>query len=145
MSQVDKAVEMFSQGFNCSQSAFCGFAETLGLERETALKLASGFGGGMGAMGGTCGAVTGAFMALGLKFGHTSPQDKAAKQKIYGLVKEFAKRFQASTGSLACRDLLGFEIGTPEGQKLAVERDVHHKICPKFVNAAAEILGEMMG
>ncbi len=144
MNRVDNAVDMFAQGFNCSQSVFCAFAESMGLDRQTALKAASGFGGGMGAMGAACGAVTGAFMALGLKFGHTSPQDKAAKQRIYGMIKDFAARFKAAQGALDCRDLLGFEIGTPQGQKLAAERDIHHKVCPKFVRAAAEILAQML-
>jgi C_GCAxxG_C_C family probable redox protein len=144
MTHAEHAVEVFRQGFNCSQAIFSAFAPSLGLDAETALKVASGFGGGLGMMGETCGAVTGAFMALGLKFGHVAAQDKDAKQKTYALVQEFAKRFEARNGAIVCRKLLGFDLGTPEGMKLAVERDVHHTVCSKFVRDAAQPLEEML-
>jgi C_GCAxxG_C_C family probable redox protein len=144
MTRADQAVETFEQGFNCSQAVLAAFAPSLGLDRTAALKLAAGFGGGMGTMGDACGAVTGALMALGLKFGHTAAGDKAGKQRIYALVRQFATQFKARHGSITCRDLLGFDIGTPEGMKQALERDTHHTVCPKFVRDAAEIVEGML-
>lgn len=144
MTPIDKALELFNAGFNCSQAVFVAFAPSLGLDAQTALKVASGFGGGMGALGDTCGAVTGAFMALGLKFGHTDPADKAGKQKIYGLVAQLARQFEARCGSRMCRGLLGFDLSTPEGRQLAMDRDTHHTVCPAFVREAADILTSLL-
>ena len=110
--RIETAVSRFAEGFNCSQAVFSAYAE--GLETETALKIASGFGGGMGRMAETCGAVTGAMMVLGLRFGAASP-DREAKELIYARIREFADRFKARNGSLDCRDLLGCDISTPEG------------------------------
>jgi len=85
------------------------------------LKLASGFGGGMGRLAETCGAVTGAFMAMGLKFG-AATAEREAREPIYARVRELAARFKACHGSLICRDLLGCDLSTPEGFALAQEK-----------------------
>ena len=79
MSRVEQAVSCFKGGFNCSQAVLSTYAQDFGLDREAALKLAAGFGGGMGRMAGTCGAVTGAFMVLGLKHGPTEAGDQTGK------------------------------------------------------------------
>ena len=118
------------------------YATRLGLDGNTALKIASGFGGGIGRMAETCGAVTGAMMVLGLEHGNTAP-DREAKERVYEQVREFAQRFRARNGSLLCRELLGCDISTPEGLQQAREADFVLKICPKFVRDAAEILEEM--
>jgi C_GCAxxG_C_C family probable redox protein len=144
MSRVEDAAACFARGFNCSQAVLWAYAPSFGLDPDEALKVAAGFGGGMALMGQTCGAVTGAYMVLGLGYGATAPQDRSARFKTYDAVKEFSRRFQARCGSTVCKDLLGFDIGTPEGLKLAAERDVHQAVCPRFVRAAAEILGEML-
>ena len=144
MSEADKAVELFAQGFNCSQAVAAAFAERLGVDEETCLKAAAAFGGGMGRMGQTCGAATGAYIALGLRYGAVSPQDKPAKERVYGLVRQFAAKFVERNGKILCCELLGLDLSTPEGQRLAAERSIHAKVCPKFVRDAAEILEEML-
>ncbi len=114
-----------------------------GLDRHAALKVASGFGGGMGRLAETCGAVTGAFMVLGLK--HGSPTtDQQAKEAVYARVREFAKRFKACHGSLLCRDLLGCDLSTLEGSALAQERKLSATVCPRYIQTAAEILKDML-
>jgi C_GCAxxG_C_C family probable redox protein len=143
MSQVEQAVACFSSGFNCSQSILSTYGEALGLDRQTALKLAAGFGGGMGCLGGVCGAVTGAFMVLGLKSGPTGA-DKAAKNRMYELVREFSRRFTARNGSIVCKSLLNCDISTPEGLVAGKEKGLFATICPKMVRDAAEILEEML-
>jgi C_GCAxxG_C_C family probable redox protein len=117
------------------------YAEPLGMDTETALKLAAGFGGGMGRMGHACGAVTGAFMALGLKYGGLDPK---AKEKTYELVREFASRFKDRHGSLNCNDLLACDISTPEGRERIKQQRLHSTLCPQFVRDAAEILEELL-
>ena len=118
---------------------------SFGLDRDTALKLAIGFGGGMGRMAGTCGAVTGAFMVLGLKCGATQADDKEAREQAYERVREFARRFEARNGSIVCRDLIGCDISTPEGLAMAREKELFATVCPRFVQEAAEVLEEMLG
>jgi len=145
MSTADEAVICFDDGFNCSQAVFSAFAPQLGLDRVTALKVAGTFGGGMGRMGETCGAVTGALMVIGLKYGQATNDDKAAKEKSYELVRQFAERFRArNRGCLTCRDLLGADISTPEGMKQLREKQAFTTMCPKFVHDAAEIVEQLL-
>lgn len=145
MNRVEQAVSCFKNGLNCSQAILSTYGEQFGLDREVALKLAIGFGGGMGRMGGTCGAVTGAFMVLGLKHGaiEAANQDEA-KETTYEQVREFAKRFEARNGTTVCRDLIKCDIDTPEGLAMAREQKLFATVCPKFVQDAAEILEEML-
>jgi len=141
--KVEQAVFLFKQGFNCSQAILAVYGEQFGLKHKTALKLACGFGGGM-RMAETCGAVTGAFMVIGLKHGAITTEDKSAKQETYELVKEFAKKFKSRNGSVICKELLGCDISTPEGIKIAQENNLFSSLCPKMVQDAAEIIEEMM-
>jgi C_GCAxxG_C_C family probable redox protein len=144
MNPVERAVACFEEGFNCSQSAFSAYAEQFGVDRETALKIAAGFGGGMGRMAGTCGAVSGAFMVIGLKYGAVDGEDKPAKEKTYERVREFARRFTERNGSLLCKVLLDCDISTPEGYKRAKEQNLFSTRCSQFVRDAVEILEEML-
>ena len=143
MSHVERAVRRFAEGFNCSQAIFSAYAEQFGLDEETAMKIAAGFGGGMGRLGRTCGAVTGAFMVLGLRYGRNSP-DQATKERVYAQIQEFADRFNARNGSLTCKGLLGVDISTPEGHEVARKKQLFTTACPRFVRDAAEVLEEMM-
>jgi C_GCAxxG_C_C family probable redox protein len=145
MSIADQAAACFDEGFNCSQAVLSAFAPQLGLDRVAALKVAGAFGGGMGRMGETCGAVTGALMAIGLKYGQTTGEDKAAKEKSYEMVKQFVERFKArNRGCLACRELLGADLSTPEGMQKIREKQAFTTMCPKFVRDAAEIVEELL-
>lgn len=144
MNKADKALSCFKEGFNCSQSVFSVYAVDMGLSRETALKVSQSFGGGMGQMGETCGAVTGAFMVIGLKYGRTRVDDDEAKVKTYKLVKEFSEKFKASNGTIICRELLGCDIGTSEGQRIAKDEKLFSTVCPGFVQDAVEILEEIL-
>lgn len=138
------AASRFDEGFNCAQAVFSAHAESLGLDRDTALKIAAGFGGGMGRMALTCGALTGAFMAIGLKYGAVNGQDVETKQRAYALIQECAEKFQAQHGSTACRDLLGCDISTPAGNDAAQAQRLFRTICPGLVQSATEIAGELL-
>jgi len=143
MKKVDQAVSYFKQGFLCSQAILATYGEPLGLDRNTALKIAEGFGGGMASMGETCGAVTGAFMVIGLKHGRTEAQDREARHRTHELVREFTSRFASRNASIVCRNLLGCDINTPEGTAMAREKGLFTTVCPKLVGDAAEILEEL--
>src|SRR5512139_1686636 len=119
MNTAEQSVAYFREGFSCSQALLAAFGPALRLDRELALRLADPFGGGMGRMGETCGAVTGAFMVIGLKHGRTRADDKAAKANTHRLVQEFVGRFKSRNATIVCRDLLGCDISTPEGLKQA--------------------------
>ncbi len=144
MSAADEALALHDRGANCAQAVLGAFAEKLGLDAETAMRVATGFGGGMGRLAGTCGAVTGAFMALGLARGMRKPEEKEAKEAAYALVREFARRFAERNGALACRDLLGEDIGTPKGLQAAREKNLFATRCAGYIRDAAGILESML-
>jgi C_GCAxxG_C_C family probable redox protein len=140
MNKKSDLVEKQFSNFNCAQTVISLFAEDLGLDDPTALKIASGFGGGMNCAE-TCGAVTGSYMVIGMKHGH-STSDPEAKAKTKELVKKFNKQFKAAHGSLICKELTGFDISTPEGAEAASEHRVHDTKCTGFIKTACDILEE---
>jgi len=141
---VERAASLFNEGFNCSQSVLLSFAFDFGVDRNAALKMAAGFGGGMGRTGHRCGAVTGAYMVLGLKYGATTGQDKAAKELTYQKVREFNEKFTALNKTVTCKKLLNCDISTPEGFEEAKQKGLLTTLCPKYVKDAVEILEGMM-
>lgn len=144
MSRAQEAVQYFKQGFSCSQAVLAAVSEPLGLDRERALKIAQAFGGGMARMGLTCGAVTGAMLAIGLKHGRTQPEDEEAKERTYRLVHDLFQKFQTRHGSVVCRELIGVDLSTPEGHNLGAQRGVFDNLCPRFISDAVEILEEIL-
>lgn len=144
MGRIDLALNRFQEGFSCSQSVLSAFAADLGLAPEAALRVAAAFGGGMGRTGGPCGAVAGALMALGLKYGATRGDDKTTKEQMYALTREFLARFQACQGAIACRDLLGYDISDPQAYQAVRQQGLFTTICPRAVAVAAEIVEQMI-
>ncbi len=144
MSRVEEAVSCFSDGFSCSQSILSTYSTEFGLDREKALKISTGFGGGMGRLGGTCGAVTGAIMVIGLKYGRNTIEDMKSKEKTYKLVREYVDRFKEINGSTICNKLLDCDINTPEGARHAMDNNLFKTLCPDFVRSSAEILEQLL-
>ena len=138
MSKTEEAAKLFNSGFNCSQSVLAVFSEELGLDRDTALKLTSGFGSGMN-RGEICGTVSGAVMALGLKFGHCKSDDRETRRNMRNTAKEFTRRFEAKNGCLICRDLLQNAIASEQE-----DAETGGRKCTKFVMDSVEILEEML-
>ena len=146
MNRIRKTSEVFAggTGFNCCQSVLSTYGTQFGLNREIALKLAEGFGGGMGHRGETCGTVTGAFMVIGLAHGRTKVEDLLAMAKTHDLVREFVDRFKSRHRSIICKELIDCDISTPEGMKRAQEEKLFANLCPKFVEDAAEITEQIL-
>ncbi len=144
MLRVEKATSYFADGFSCSQAILSAFGTDFGLDRNLALKMATGFGGGMGRSGRTCGAVTGAIMVLGLKYGRSEIDDVDSKDKTYKLVREYIDKFTRINGSIACNKLLDCDINTAEGMEKAYNNNLFKTICPGFVKSSAEILEEIL-
>jgi C_GCAxxG_C_C family probable redox protein len=142
--KANQSVKCFLDGFNCSQAMLSTYAPQFGLDREMALKMSSPFGAGMGRMSETCGAVTGAFMVLGLKSGRVRIEDSDAQERTYGLVTEFASAFKERNGSILCRELIGHDLSKPGELKLAREKGAFRTLCPKFVKDSSEILESLL-
>lgn len=106
MTRPEKAKQLFTSGYNCSQAVVGAFIDDFAVDFDTAMKLSSSFGGGMGRMREVCGAVSGAFMIAGLKCGYCDPCDKAAKSAHYALNQKIAADFKQQNGSIICRELL---------------------------------------
>jgi len=145
MLKSDIAGETFRSGFSCSQAVFTAFVNDDGFDREAAFKLSQAMGGGMAHLGFTCGAVTGAFLAIGLRHGRSRAEDLAAKEKTYAVMTEFARRFKARHGDdLSCPGLIGCDLGTPAGLREADEKNLFQTRCAAFVRDAAEILEDLL-
>ena len=138
------AKQFFLDGYNCAQAVLLAFGDVTGLETETAAKLASSFGGGLGRMREVCGAVSGAAMVLGIARGYADPTDHEAKKEHYRAVQEFAHRFKERNGSIICRELLG-GVGAPGTEPEQRTAEYYKKRpCPELVARAAQILDEML-
>ncbi len=142
MDKVQEAVSVFQSGFNCAQAIVRIYGPEYGLSALDALKVSCGFGGGM-RRGDTCGAVTGALMVLGLRYGPKDVTETSAKNDVYPKVTEFCSRFESRCGYINCRDLLGCDVSTEEGMKQAKKNNIFKTVCPRMVKTAAEILEEM--
>ena len=138
MKKSKLAIENFKT-LNCAQSVLLSHAEELNLDRTTALRMALGFGGGM-AMGETCGAVTGAYMVLGMKARFEGKSVQEVKAETKAAVRRFNERFIAQHGSLQCKKLLGVDLSTPEGSAEANAKGLFDSVCSVLVGSAAEIL-----
>jgi C_GCAxxG_C_C family probable redox protein len=144
MNNIERAASCFAEGLNCAQSVFSSYAPEMGMDRDTALKVASGFGGGMGRLGRTCGAVTGAMMAIGLKHGRTKGDDLQAKEACYLLVRKFVDEFTSLHGSVLCNELIGHDMSDPQQRAVAREAGIFATVCPQLVRDAAEIVGRIL-
>ena len=142
---VARAAELFAAGISCAPAILAAFAPRLGMDEAQAARAASCFGGGMAGSAGTCGAVTGAMMAIGLAHGPGVRSDPAAKQAAYQRVKELWRRFMERHGSIECRGILGLDISTPEGNARAAAQGLFRTRCAEVVRDAAELVRREIG
>lgn len=144
--RVEKAVELFKSGYNCSQSVVAAFADLYGFTQEQALRMSASFGGGIGRMRETCGAACGLFLIAGLETGATEATDREGKAANYALVQKLAEEFKKRNGSMICRELLGLKktepvVATPEAR---TEQYYKKRPCAKMVEEAARIWAEYL-
>lgn len=144
MDMKQEAQTYFEKQFNCAQSVFAPYAQKFGLDLDTAMKIATPFGGGMGHAGQICGAVSGGLMAIGL-FKGIATYDREKKYACYEIAKEFQDRFLEIYGDITCPGLLGYDIGDPEELEKVRELDLFHTQCPMYVGEAAKIANELIG
>jgi len=134
-------MECFNGGFDCSQAMLSTYCEDLGLDKETALKISCGLAVGMARLGSTCGAVTGAYLVISLKYGKYLPDDNESKEKTFALIQEFDRQFTEKNGSVNCRELVGVDLRY--GDKVFAKKQVQ-AVCPGLVKDAAEILENIL-
>ena len=137
----EKAVDYFRRSFNCSQAVFTVFGNEYGLSENDCLKLSCAFGGGMGRQQLTCGAVTGALMAIGMKYGKALNDPEEKKKETYSKTREFFERFTELNGSVNCKVLLdGLDMNEPADHKEIMERKLFDISCERYVADAVKIV-----
>ena len=139
MDKAERAAQYFLEGYNCAQAVALAFQEEIGLSKEALASLSSGFGGGLGRMRETCGALSGAVLALDAVKGYCDPKDPAEKARLYGRIQLLCGDFRAEMGSLVCRELLGREA---DGNPVADKRDAAFyasRPCLRAVRTAAAL------
>ena len=144
--RIEKAVALFKEGYNCSQSVVAAFADQYGFTREQALRMSASFGGGIGRMRETCGAACGLFMLAGLETGAIEGADRDGKARNYAVVQELAEEFKRRNGALKCADLLGLSkkepiVSTPEAR---TSQYYAKRPCVKMVEEASRIWCEYL-
>jgi C_GCAxxG_C_C family probable redox protein len=143
LSKRELAMSLFNGGMNCAQATFVAFCEETGMDRDTALRISSSFGGGIGRLREVCGAVSGAAMAAGMLYGSHDPLDQEAKAAHYAFVQDLALRFKQENGTYICRELLDLPEG-PDSPTPEPRTETYYRLrpCAEYVGSAAEILAQ---
>lgn len=145
MKRTEKAKELFQSGYNCAQAVVGAYSDLLGVEPKEAMRAAECFGGGMGRMRLTCGAVSGMFMLASLKYSKGEPKDIETRTKIYETVREMAKRFEEKNGTIVCGELLGTNKAEKSAQPSERTTEYYKKRpCIGCVEDCAEIAEEIL-
>jgi len=144
VTKVEKALSIYEQRFNCSQALFVAFRDSERIDEKMALKLGTIFGAGVACTGGTCGAVSGALMAISMKHGREDVASVDAKTKTYQLGRQLMDEFKKQNGSCVCEELLGMNIGVPENMAKAQAAGLFATKCYDLVKSAAEILDRIL-
>lgn len=138
---AENACKNFREGYNCAQSVLLAFSEDIGFDKETALKLSSSFGGGMGRLREVCGAVSSMFMIAGMLKGYTTPNDDEIKGSHYARIQELGNEFKSQVGTIICREILGLDEGadSPTPSK-RTEQYYQERPCENCIRIASEII-----
>jgi len=144
MKKSDIALRGLKAGYNCAQAVSSAFSRDFGVKEQTAARMSCALGAGMARCGEVCGAVSGAMMVIGLKYGSSKPGDVKSKELSYKMGQKFKKRFEAKHGTVICRELIAMDISTPAGLKAAREKGIFEKICTGLVKDSVNILEKMV-
>jgi len=145
--KTELAGHYHNTGYGCGQAVLAPFAEDYGLSEELALKISTGFGSGMGRMCEVCGALTGAFMVIGLKHGKVITDGTkygSNTETTYRLVAELARKFEEINGSIFCRDLIGYDLNDSDQRALVVQKGLFKSVCGKCILDAVMLLEETL-
>jgi C_GCAxxG_C_C family probable redox protein len=120
------------------------YTEEMNINNEFALSVSCGFGGGMGRLQETCGAVTGSFMALGVYNFSKYSDNRERKEKTYAMIQKFSRKFKSVHGVMDCKTLMGCDLNTEEGQKYVAEHQLHEKVCERCIADAINLVDELI-
>ncbi len=137
---IGKAISRFRDGYNCAETVLMTFAESYGINNDIIPRIATGFGGGIGRRGSVCGALSGAVMALGLKYGRDTMEEKERTENCTRRAFECYTRFDKEFGGVLCYDLIKCDLSTPDGYKQFRELGLRETNCTKYIEEAMKIL-----
>jgi C_GCAxxG_C_C family probable redox protein len=144
-SKENKAIASFKTGLNCAQAVLTAYSDDLNFDNDLALSISCGFGGGMGRLQETCGAVTGSFMVLGIFNSKRLTDNKDKKEETYSMIQEFSNKFRSIHGSMDCKSLLKCDLKTNEGKQYIEENKLTEKVCEKCISDSIKIIEELLG
>ncbi|MEK7719267.1 MAG: C-GCAxxG-C-C family protein [Bacteroidota bacterium] len=142
--KAEKAINYFKAGYNCAQSVVAAFKDDMGFDENLALEISVGFGGGMGRLQEKCGAVTGAFMVIGLYSSKLHQDNISRKNHSYALIQQFDQKFRSIHQTTQCSELLRCDLRSEEGHTFAVENKLFEKVCEKCITDAIGIVEELV-
>lgn len=144
VTRAENATNAFKSGLNCAQSVLTSYSKQFNFDKNLALQISSGFGGGMGRMQETCGAVTGAFMVFGIYNSGRYADDRESNESTVSMIQAFSQQFKSIYGTLDCRSLLKCDINTEEGQRFVKENKLNETVCEKCVADSIKIIDELI-
>jgi len=143
-SKGEIAIEAFRSGLNCAQSVVAGFADEMNFDRNFALAMSCGFGGGMGRLQETCGAATGSFMVMGIHYSRKYTDNKERKEYTYSAIQQLSKEFISLHGTMNCMELINIDLKAEDGHRLLKESNLTENVCEKCILNAIRITDELL-
>ena len=144
ISTEEKAIEAFRSGLNCAQSVLTAYTDKLNIDNSLALKISCGFGGGMGRLQETCGAVTGSYMVFGVYNCNKLTNNNERKEATYSMIQKFSEKFKLINGTTDCSLLLNCDLKTEEGHRYLKENNLSEIVCEKCISDSIRIIEELL-
>jgi len=139
-----KALEYFRSGLNCAQSVLKAFTDSMHADESLLLGVSVGFGGGMGRLQETCGAVTGACMVIGIHNSEKFTDNSEMKEASYAMIQKFSNQFKTLNGATDCKTLLNCDLKKSEVRQYAHDHHLFEKVCEKCISDSTKIVEEMI-
>ena len=145
MNQTEEnAISLFTSGLNCAQAVLTAYSEKLNIDENLAINISCGFGGGMGRLQETCGAITGAFMVFSIYNGKKYVENSVKKIMSYSMIQDFNSKFLEIHGTSICRELLNCDLTTKEGLELMHKHDLSKNVCEKCIRSSVHLIEELI-
>lgn len=141
--KTTKAIQTFKSGYNCAQAVLSAYTEELNFDENYAFQISSGFGGGMGRLQLTCGAVTGAFMVFGIYNSQKYTDKIEIKNNCYSMIQLFSEKFKSIHNTISCKSLLNIDLNTDQGQQYAKDNKLFETVCEKCIIDSVIIIEEI--
>jgi C_GCAxxG_C_C family probable redox protein len=135
----EEAILSFKSGLNCAQAVLTAYSEEMNFDKKLALSISCGFGGGMGRLQETCGAVTGSYMVLGVYNCKKVTDNQDRQEKTYAMIQQFSKKFKQINGTTDCIALLKCDLKTEEGHRYAKDNNLFETVCEKCISDSISI------